>query len=231
MKNIYQDGTYIVNNPTWHEGDSTWKASQINKIIRKNALNFLSICEVGCGAGEIIKQLSEQLGKEKKYFGYEISEIAFEVCKKKKQPTLSYFLKDITEEEDNKFDIILCIDVFEHIQDYLGFLSKLKNKATYKIFHIPLDLSVQSIFRISSIIKKRYKVGHLHYFTKDIALSVLSDLEYEVIDYFYTGSSIDLPCQSIKSKFIRFPRKVFFYLNNDVAVKVLGGYSLLVLTK
>lgn len=39
MKNIYKNGTYIVNNPSWHEADSKWKVKQIIKVIERNALN------------------------------------------------------------------------------------------------------------------------------------------------------------------------------------------------
>lgn len=54
MVQIYDDGTYLTNNPTWHEEDSAWKSQQIMKIIDKNTLSFNTICEVGCGAGEIL---------------------------------------------------------------------------------------------------------------------------------------------------------------------------------
>jgi len=50
-------------------------------------------------------------------------------------------------EEDTYFDSLLCIDVFEHVEDYIGFVKTLKSKATYKIFHIPLDISVLSVIR------------------------------------------------------------------------------------
>ena len=36
MTQIYCDGTYLENNPTWHEEHSSWKARQIQKIIEKN---------------------------------------------------------------------------------------------------------------------------------------------------------------------------------------------------
>lgn len=39
MTQIYNDGTYHENNPTWHEEDSPWKALQIQKIIERNSLN------------------------------------------------------------------------------------------------------------------------------------------------------------------------------------------------
>ena len=59
----------------------------------------------------------------------------------------------------------------------------------------------------------------------------LKDTGYEIIDYFYTGSSIDLPAKSLKSLLVRLPRKILYKLNKDIAVRMLGGYSLMVLTK
>jgi hypothetical protein len=35
MANIYQDGTYLENNSSWHEEDSPFKAGQIKRIIEK----------------------------------------------------------------------------------------------------------------------------------------------------------------------------------------------------
>jgi len=43
----------------------------------------------------------------------------------------------------------MAIRLFEHVEDYLGFLRKMKTKATFKVFHIPLDLSVQTVLRMS----------------------------------------------------------------------------------
>ena len=53
----YNDGGYLSENPDWHVGDSPWKAQQIHKIIDRNKLSPRTICEVGCGAGEILRQL------------------------------------------------------------------------------------------------------------------------------------------------------------------------------
>ena len=99
------------------------------------------------------------------------------------------------------------------------------------IFHIPLDLSVQTVLRSSPIIKARQSVGHIHYFTKETALETLKDTGYEIVDYFYTGGSLELPNRGWKANVLRFPRKLAFSVNKDLAVRLLGGYSLLVLAK
>ena len=62
--------------------------------------------------------------------------------KKKTKKNLTFSNNDILKEKNKYFDIALIIDVIEHVEDYFYFLRKVKKKANYKIFHIPLDLSV-----------------------------------------------------------------------------------------
>lgn len=231
MTQIYNDGTYLKNHPTWHEQDSPWKAMQVKKIIEKNFLNPNKICEIGCGAGEILNQLSKYYVDKKEFIGYEISPQAFELCSKKSKHNLTFKLSNLLDDNPVYFDIVMAIDVFEHIEDYFSFLRKLKTKAEYKIFHIPLDLSVQSVLRSSPILKHRKTYGHIHYFTKETALETLKDTGYEIVDYFYTKSSLELPNIGWKANLLKIPRKLLFLVNNDLAVRVLGGYSLLVLAR
>ena len=230
MAHMYRDGTYLDNNPTWHEEDSTWKARQIKKIIESNALVPNKICEVGCGAGEILNQLSGQY-TETEFYGYEVSPQAYKLCKKKSKTNLTFQLLDLLDENLAYFDIALAIDVFEHVEDYFGFLKKLRQRAKYIIFHIPLDLSVQTVLRSSPILQSRTSVGHIHYFTKETALETLRDTGYEIVDCFYTGGSLELPNRGWKANLLKVPRKLAFAVNKDLAVRVLGGYSLLVLAK
>jgi hypothetical protein len=61
MQDIYNDHTYLANNPTWHEEDAPFKAERIMRLLRRNAIARNSICEVGCGSGEILVQLAAQL--------------------------------------------------------------------------------------------------------------------------------------------------------------------------
>lgn len=226
----YQDGRYLVANPTWHEEDSAWKATQISRMIRQNNLRPATICEIGCGAGEILNCLSKEFDNPTEFFGYEISPQAFEICKAKEHPKLKFNLVNLLEDPSH-FDIAMAIDVFEHVEDYFGFLRKFKSKGTYKIFHIPLDLSVQTVLRSRPILHGRETNGHIHYFTKETALATLSDTGYEVMDYFYTNSAIELTDRGWKSELMKAPRSLMFALNQDLAARLLGGFSLLVLAK
>jgi hypothetical protein len=79
--------------------------------------------------------------------------------------------------------------------------------------------------------KAKFSIGHIHYVTKETALQSLVDIGYEVIDYFYTASAIDLKARSRLAEFAKMPRRFIFALNPDLASRTLGGYSLMVLVK
>jgi len=79
--------------------------------------------------------------------------------------------------------------------------------------------------------KARLTTGHIHYFTKEIALQSLVDAGYEIIDYFFTASAIDLRAQSYLASLAKIPRRFLFALDPDLASRALGGYSLMVLAK
>lgn len=230
MKEMYESDLYEKQNPSWHEGDSPWKAAQIEKIIAKNELEFLSICEIGCGTGEILLNL-EKAFPGVGLSGYEIAPQAYERARLKQTDRTQFYLEDLLAQQGASFDVLLAIDVMEHVEDYVGFVEKLKPMARYKIFHIPLDLSAQSVARSRPIMDLRRNVGHLHYFYKETALATLRDCGYSVVDYCYTASRLELPNQARSSRLMRVPRKMMFSVNQDLAVRVLGGYSLLVLAE
>jgi SAM-dependent methyltransferase len=229
-ESIYQTGEYVDKNPTYHVEDSAWKAGQILKMMEKHLVRPASVCEVGCGAGEILKQLQFRLPADTQFFGYEISPQAFALCRERENDRLRFFCQDILT-DSRCFDLLLCLDVFEHVEDYLGFLRGLRQKASeFTIFHIPLDLSVQWVWRRSPLLRVREQVGHLHYFTKETALATLQDAGYDVIDWFYTPGAIANP-RSVKAKLASWPRRALFAVHQDLVVRILGGYSLLVLAK
>lgn len=229
-ENIYQDGRYLAKNPLWHAEESPWKAKQILRMMKQNQIVPKTICELGCGAGEVLKQLQDNLDTNCVFWGYEISPQAFELCKNRANERLHFKLTDVRHESEAQFDLILVLDVIEHLEDYFSFLREIKPKSRYKIFHIPLDLSVQTVFRKNALMKRRDLHAHLHYFTKETALQTLREVGYEMLDYFYTPRSIELGTEPIQ-KILRLPRKLCSAIHKDLAARILGGFSLLVLAR
>lgn len=231
MIDIYNDGEYLDHNPTWHVEDSSWKAGNILKIMKRNQLAPKTIAEIGCGAGEILNQLHQQL-RDTELLGFEISELAYQLSTARAKERLQFKKEDLLANSDGAFfDALLVIDVFEHVEDYYAFLRQCREKGRYKIFHIPLDISVQSVLRTTPFKINRKLVGHIHFFTKETALASLEDTGYKIIDYFYTATATDLPSKTLKSKLARWPRKFLFRMNKDLTVRILGGYSLMVLAE
>src|ERR1035437_4593694 len=142
MKNMYTDGTYLKNNPNWQQEESPWKAKQVFDVMERNNIHPQSVCDVGCGAGEVLKHLSERLPAGIFYHGYDISPQAIAISAKNATENIHFQVGDVIE-QDVKFDLVLCLDLIEHVEDYIAFLKKIRTKARYKLFHIPLDLAVQ----------------------------------------------------------------------------------------
>jgi len=229
MNDIYTTGRYLENNPGWHVGDSPWKSEQILNMIRKHNLQPATLCEIGCGAGEILSRLHEELHATK-FFGYEISPQAFELSVTREKERLHFIHGDLLETQE-KFNLLLCIDVFEHIPNYLFFLEKLRGHADRFIFHIPLDLSLLTVLRPARLVQVRYGVGHLHTFTYEIALAVLRDSGYEILDSFFTAGGLELPKNKrrVRTILANLPRRIIGKFSQRIAAQLLGGYSLLVL--
>lgn len=230
-KDLYTSGKYLEENPSWHAEHSWWKARHILELIKRHNLQAKTICEVGCGAGEILRELQAALPADRKFFGYEISPQAFALCQSRANPRLHFRLADITAEQEVFFDLILLIDLLEHLEDPFSFLRHLKPKSHYKIVHFPLDLSVHAVLRVEPLLRMRRTVGHIHYFTKELALLLLQDTGYDIVDSFYTPTMIDLKGKSWTSRLGRLPRKILFRLHPDLAARLLGGFSLMVLAK
>lgn len=228
---IYQDGSYLERNPTWHVEESPFKVRQIRRMITRQKLAPKTVCDIGCGAGLVLTELQPYLPSECICWGYDVSLDALAMCANPRNQNLHFRLCDIRKDEcDTYFDLLLMLDVFEHVEDYIGLVRAVRSKAKQKLFHIPLDLSVQAVARKNGLLRRRDDHAHLHYFTIETALRTLTDVGYQLVDYFYTPRCIELGDRLVQ-KVARIPRRLAFALAPDLTVRVLGGYSLMVLAE
>jgi SAM-dependent methyltransferase len=226
----YESGVYLSKNPTWDEEDSEWKAIQILKMFDRNHLAPKSIVDVGCGAGGILASLQATL-PEVEYSGYEIAPDARKFWDKYVEKKIKFKVEDFLKKQTDHFEVLLLLDVIEHIPNPFEFLSELSGRAEYYVFHIPLDLSAMSVVREHPLLLVRQKVGHIHYFTKGLALSLIQECGYQIMDWSYTGASFTAPQTTWKSWLARIPRRLIFGINRDLGVRLLGGDTLMVLAK
>jgi SAM-dependent methyltransferase len=233
---IYQDSRYLTANPDWHEADAPWKAAQILRLLDRNkprpdriAPDRIApdrIADVGCGTGAILDRVTEVLGGTGD--GYEIAPAAFARAERRARDGLRFHLRDLLA-TDAVYDLVLAIDVFEHVDDYIGFLRALRRHARRHVFHIPLDMNAQNVMRRGPILKTRREVGHLHYFMKDTALATLEYAGYRIDDWVYTVHAEAAPRSGPLWRLARLPRALGLRISPDLSVRLLGGVSLLVL--
>ncbi|HEX5958494.1 MAG TPA: class I SAM-dependent methyltransferase, partial [Hyphomicrobiaceae bacterium] len=95
---MYETDRYADQNPSWHEEDAPWKAKHIENIIKKNVPSFQSICEVGCGTGEILLSL-EKAFPQAHLYGYEVAPHAHQRAKLKETESVEFHFGDIVKEE------------------------------------------------------------------------------------------------------------------------------------
>lgn len=228
----YLDGTYLAQVPDWHAGDSLWKAAKVLQMIRQNDLFVKSVHDVGCGAGMVLTELQRSMDPGAQFTGFDISPQAIAMAAANQNERLLFYHCDYLESSFPPADLLLVLDVFEHIPDYLGFLDALRRRAACVIFHIPLDFCAKAAVRYSNwMLYMRKKYGHLHYFTKETALATLSDAGYQVIDCFYTDDVEINGVQpaGIRSKLLYRLRSVLFRLRPGLAASIFPSFNLMVL--
>jgi len=224
----YQNGEYLQSNPKWDSQDSPWKGALIEKLLKTKGLTPRQICEVGCGAGEILLFLKDSFPQSDIY-GFDISVDAERFWAKHTGRNIQYFRADFIDSGNERYDFILLLDVIEHLENPFMFLEKIQQRGQYFIFHIPLDLSAWSILRKNVLLRQREKVGHIHFFTKDLALALLREAGFQVLHWNYTDAFFTAPNRGLITKGFSWIRRLTWILGKDFAARLLGGQTLLVL--
>jgi SAM-dependent methyltransferase len=230
VETIYTDGTYLKNNPNWHLSESDWKAAKVRYVIKKNNLKLANVCDVGCGYGKVLKLLSENLDMSCEYTGFDISPDAIKYCSQIPSKNITFCCKNILE-DDVYFDLVMALDVVEHVEDYFDFLKGLRTKGKYKLFHIPLGLFVLKVLFPKGFLVERRDHGHIHYFNKEIVFAVFKETGYKIVDWEYLPKRLSVPNPGKLASFLRLPRKIMFAMHKDSAARIIGGFSLSILAE
>jgi SAM-dependent methyltransferase len=230
MTDVYTEGKYLELNPTWHVEDSPWKARQIYRMLERHRLEPETVCEIGCGAGEILAVLQKMLPANVSFQGYDISPQALELASPRRGRNLEFHHADLLESTEH-FELVLTIDVIEHVEDVFGFLRRLRPRGAYHIFHIPLDMNVSAVLRGIPLNWARENLGHVHYFSAETALAILRDTGYTVVDHFYTAAVLEVRRPTPRQRLVRIPSLISWRLSPALTAKLLSGFSLLVLAR
>ena len=221
----YIDGTYDrQTGGTWHLEDSPFKANQVLRMLQRHPeVKVDRICDIGCGAGGVLAALDQRLVGKARLTGYEVSPQAHSLSRRFENDVCQFIQGDPFIDE-SVFDLALSLDVVEHIEDCFTFLRRCATKATWKMYHIPLDTSASMALRGVNCWDS---VGHLHLFTLETALKSIAHCDQQVIDWFLTPSSLERP-HRLATRLTNLPRKI---LPAKFAARLLGGFSVMVLAR
>ena len=232
FESLYTSNEYLKHSPDWHAEVSPVKVVHILRMLKQTSITPQRIGDVGCGVGEILALLQERMDPSCTFWGYDIAPKAIERARMKENDRLHFTLADFTQVDDAPFDLILLIDMIEHVENCFQFLREVKTKGKYIMIQFSLDLTVGALLRPRTLLGFRSThghVGHLHYFTKNIALAMLEDLGYEIVDFMYTPEPV--PATDPFGRALALLRKGLYRLDQDLAVRLLGGHKFLILAK
>ena len=225
----YSDGSYLAANPDWHSGDAPWKFSHLHKLVDAAGVRPIRIAEVGCGAGACL-DLMQAHYRGSTADGYELSPQALALCAKRAREGLSFHQQSAFEANQH-YDLAMAIDVIEHVDDPFAFARGMGRISDYQLFNIPLDMNVVALLREWPILEARTEVGHIHYFTRRTAMALLEECGLRAVQWKYAPWALEQEGGTWRRSVVNLPRRLGYSLAPDAAVRILGGWSLMILTQ
>jgi SAM-dependent methyltransferase len=230
MMDIYSSGEYIELNPSLHNEDSFFKFSNIKDVLQKSGiLEFnvkYKILDIGGGNGQVGKYFCDYLiskGIDFEFDALDLSEDMLKIQKLNNQ----YISKTYSGELDlvpGRYDIILLIDVIEHIEEYNGFLNKLNLKTSLVIFNIPIEKNIfdrlRNFYLRNSYYSEQYRtLGHVNFYSYSSSVQLLRNyfdlIELEFVpysDHILNSDYIDYKVQKkSKVRFLELKISSFLY--------------------
>lgn len=126
--------------------------------------NIHTIADVSAGTGHLLKLFREKHG-DKKYFGFDYSAKALEVCRKT-CPDIPFEQVDLYKGIAQTFDLLLCVDTLEHLEypeKAISSMLNMTNASGYVCIAVP---------------NGRYDTfeGHIHYWSPESLVLFLKQL-------------------------------------------------------
>lgn len=131
---IYESGDYLKNNPSWDSEDCSWKARFIIQFIQNHKIIPVSICDIGCGSGGVLAEIRQSY-PESQLFGYDIAADAAQFWENHTEMNINFIRGDFIKLNTQKHDIILLLDVIEHLLDPITFLVNLQEFSRYIVYY------------------------------------------------------------------------------------------------
>lgn len=172
-------------NDTWEKWELIKEAAPTARHTRRliqsllRTVQFESVLDVGCGDGLVLSQLRKDYPGVR-LAGTEFSSVAVEMTKSR-NPGVEIFQLDLSLGFlDDPFDLVLCIDVLEHIPDDLTALKHLQRMTSkYLLLAVPLG----PLFPQEKIL-----LGHVHGYSRQEVDQKIGDAGFRIVQKIQWGT-------------------------------------------
>jgi 2-polyprenyl-3-methyl-5-hydroxy-6-metoxy-1,4-benzoquinol methylase len=149
--------------------------------------HYQKVLDVGCGEG----LFTEQLDKASERWGIEPDRDAAEIAAKKMDKVLTGRFEEVYPDlPEYYFDLVICNDVIEHMEDHDRFFETIKTKMAENatlVASLPNVRYAKNLWNL--LFKKDWKYGeagildrtHLRFFTKKSMLRALREHGFEIL--------------------------------------------------
>lgn len=199
----------------------------------------LRILDVGCGVGTLDFYLANKGFTVK---GLDLSSRAISICNQFKRlskiKNVSFSQIDVEKmKENSKYDLIICTEVIEHIQNDLKFIKKLHSLLKDNGSLVLSTPSLNSpLYRAGLLKKFDYEVGHLRRYSIHSITNLLESGEFKVVELkrkegILRNSLFMFKPLGFLIKFIRGPLISVFHWVDEFSIILFGESDLIVVAK
>ncbi len=202
---------------------SKWKTKKIIQIISKSQIAKInSVLEFGCGPAYILKSISKELKIQKSY-GIDISHSMLKNAKKNFPKAKYYEMADLSK-FNKKMDLILFIDVLEHLPNPKKILNQAIKISKYQFIKVPLENTLIRNFARYIGLNKKSPEGHINFWSKKEFLKNLSKWNLKIMNYYHGNPPKDLQFYNKGYKKEKGLRKFFAY-SYDICSKIFFQFQ------
>lgn len=160
-----------------------WRYYYIKKLIKSQIKKKIMILDIGCGEGIVGEKIFNDF--KIKTFACDKNKQATKKINKKKINLIHYNINMKKKKFKNKFDIILMLDVIEHIKNDKRFLND-------SLFHLKKGgIAIINVPAVNSLYSKYDKlIGHIKRYKKQDLTQIINKNENKILKHFYWGISL-----------------------------------------
>ncbi len=183
---------YVEKYETDLDGEAKWleygareKADSIDLLIKRGGIKLVSLLELGCGTGAVIKECARRK-MASRFLAIDYSPKAVERLRHE-APEIECVAADITDSAfclQESFDVVVLSHVLEHLENPVAFLRTIKDHLRFRHLIIEVPLENLLLLRVKARIVDRATnpAGHVQFFTSKSFKRLLTDAGLTVND-------------------------------------------------